>query len=88
MGTGPTPAPPTPTTRSTATQPGLAGEQLARSSAARARLRWLLLLEVANLLLDVLTPFLALYLVAVEHVAPSVAALAVAVRLGPAWPAT
>ena len=45
-------------------------------------LRCLLLLEVANLLLDVLTPFLALYLVAVDHVAPSVAALAVAVRLG------
>ena len=31
-------------------------------------LRWLMLLEVANLLLDVLTPFLALYLVAVGHV--------------------
>ncbi len=45
-------------------------------------LRWLTLLEVANLLLDVLTPFLALYLVAVDHVSPSVAALGVAVRLG------
>jgi FSR family fosmidomycin resistance protein-like MFS transporter len=45
-------------------------------------LRWLVLLEVANLLLDVLTPFLALYLVAVVHVTPAVAALAVAVRLG------
>lgn len=45
-------------------------------------IRWLMLLEVANLLLDVLTAFLALYLVAVLHVAPSVAALAVAVRLG------
>jgi MFS transporter, FSR family, fosmidomycin resistance protein len=44
--------------------------------------RWLMLLEVANLLLDVLTPFLALYLVAVVHVSPAVAALAVAVRLG------
>lgn len=54
-----------------------AGSIVRRSGA----LRWLLLLEVANLLLDVLTPFLALYLVAVEHVAPSVAALAVAVRL-------
>ena len=45
-------------------------------------LRWLALLEVADLLLDVLTPFLALYLVAVVHVAPPVAALAIAVRLG------
>jgi MFS transporter, FSR family, fosmidomycin resistance protein len=45
-------------------------------------LRWLMLLEVADLLLDVLTPFLALYLVTVDHVSPSVAALAVAVRLG------
>ncbi|HEY2316330.1 MAG TPA: MFS transporter, partial [Streptosporangiaceae bacterium] len=45
-------------------------------------LRWLMLLEVANLLLDVLTPFLALYLVAVGHISPPVAALAIAVRLG------
>lgn len=45
-------------------------------------LRWLALLEVANLLLDVLTPFLALYLVVAVHVSPPVAALAVAVRLG------
>ncbi len=45
-------------------------------------LRWLMLLEVADLLLDVLTPFLALYLVTVDHVSPSVAALGVAVRLG------
>jgi FSR family fosmidomycin resistance protein-like MFS transporter len=45
-------------------------------------LRWLVLLEVANLLLDVLTPFLALYLVAVVHVSPAVAALAIAMRLG------
>jgi MFS transporter, FSR family, fosmidomycin resistance protein len=45
-------------------------------------LRWLVLLEVANLMLDVLTPFLALYLVAVVHVSPAIAALGVAVRLG------
>jgi MFS transporter, FSR family, fosmidomycin resistance protein len=45
-------------------------------------LRWLMLLEVADLLLDVLTAFLALYLVAVAHVSPAVAALAIAVRLG------
>ncbi len=44
--------------------------------------RWLTLLEVSNLLLDVLTAFLALYLVAVVHASPAVAALGVAVRLG------
>jgi MFS transporter, FSR family, fosmidomycin resistance protein len=45
-------------------------------------LRWLVLLEVADLLLDVLTTFLALYMVVTVHVSPAVAALAVAVRLG------
>ena len=43
--------------------------------------RWLLLLEVADLLLDVLGGFLALYLVAVAHATPAEAALGVAVRL-------
>jgi MFS transporter, FSR family, fosmidomycin resistance protein len=52
---------------------------IVRSSGA---VRWLVLLEVADLLLDVLTPFLALYLVAVVHVSPAVAALAIAIRLG------
>ena len=52
---------------------------LARGSGA---LRWLALLEVSDLLLDVLTAFLAVYLVAVGHVSPTVAALGVAVRLG------
>jgi hypothetical protein len=45
-------------------------------------MRWLVLIEVANLLVDVLTGFLALYVVTVLHVTPAVAALAVAVRLG------
>jgi len=45
-------------------------------------LRWLALLEVSDLLLDVLTAFLAVYLVAVVHASPAVAALGVAVRLG------
>ncbi len=45
-------------------------------------LRWLLLIEVADLLVDVFTGFLALYLVDVAHLTPEVAALAVAVRLG------
>ena len=45
-------------------------------------LRWLVLLEVSDLLLDVLTGFLAVYFVAVVHASPVQAALAVAVRLG------
>jgi FSR family fosmidomycin resistance protein-like MFS transporter len=44
-------------------------------------LRWLVLLQVADLLLDVLTGFVALYFVAVDGVSPSRAALAVGVRL-------
>jgi len=47
-------------------------------------LRWLGLLVVADLLVDVLTGFLALYLVDVAHLRPAVAALAIAVRLGSA----
>jgi FSR family fosmidomycin resistance protein-like MFS transporter len=46
--------------------------------------RWVLLIEVADLLVDVLTGFLALYLVDVAHLSPAVAALAIAVRLGAA----
>jgi len=45
-------------------------------------LRWLLLIEVADLLVDVFTGFLALYLVDVAHLTPAVAALAIAIRLG------
>jgi MFS transporter, FSR family, fosmidomycin resistance protein len=44
--------------------------------------RWLVLLQVADLMLDVFTAFLALYMVAVVHVSPGVAAITVAVRLG------
>jgi FSR family fosmidomycin resistance protein-like MFS transporter len=44
-------------------------------------LRWLVLLQVADLLLDVLTGFVALYFVAVAGVSPGRAALAVGVRL-------
>jgi MFS transporter, FSR family, fosmidomycin resistance protein len=47
-------------------------------------LRWLLLIEVGDLLVDVFTGFLALYLVDVAHMTPAVAALAIAVRLGAA----
>ncbi len=45
-------------------------------------MRWLLLLQVADLLVDVFTGFLGLYLVKVAHLSPTVAALAIAIRLG------
>jgi FSR family fosmidomycin resistance protein-like MFS transporter len=48
----------------------------------RGVLRWLALLEVSDLLLDVFTGFLAVYFVAVVHASPVQAALAVAVRYG------
>jgi MFS transporter, FSR family, fosmidomycin resistance protein len=44
--------------------------------------RWVVLIEVADLLVDVLTGFLALYLVDVAHLAPPIAALAIAIRFG------
>ena len=60
----------------------------AREVAAALRdwetLRWLLLIEVADLLVDVFTGFLALYLVDVAHLSPAVAAMAIAIRLGAA----
>jgi FSR family fosmidomycin resistance protein-like MFS transporter len=66
----------------------LSWKERARETVAALRswrtLRWLLLTEVANLLVDVFTGFLALYLVDVAHLAPAVAALAIAIRLGAA----
>jgi FSR family fosmidomycin resistance protein-like MFS transporter len=57
-----------------------------REVAAAARrwavLRWLILLEIANWLVDVLTGFVAVYLVDVVHASAAVAALVVAIRLG------
>ena len=55
-------------------------------AAARDRgvLRWLVLLQIADLLVDVFTGFLGLYLVDVAHLRPAVAALAIAIRLGAA----
>ncbi|MGI9009413.1 MAG: MFS transporter [Streptosporangiaceae bacterium] len=44
--------------------------------------RWLVLLEVSDLLLDVLTGYVGVYMVDVAHVSPAEAAIAVAVRLG------
>lgn len=47
-----------------------------------AVVRWLILLEAADLMLDVFTGFLAVYLVDVAHTSPAVAAIAVGIRLG------
>lgn len=44
--------------------------------------RWLLLLQVSDLLLDVLTGFVGIYLVDVAHASPAQAAVGVAIRLG------
>jgi FSR family fosmidomycin resistance protein-like MFS transporter len=60
----------------------------AREVTAAARnggvLRWLVLLQVADLLVDVFSGFLGLYLVDVAHLSPGVAALGIAIRLGAA----
>ena len=44
--------------------------------------RWLILLQVIDLLLDVLTGYVGIYLVDVAHASPAFAAVGVAVRLG------
>src|SRR6266542_3004316 len=64
-------------------EPGGAGALRRLRGALRQAgvVRWLVLLEVADLLLDVLTGFLAIYLVDVVHATPAQAALAVTVRL-------
>ena len=74
---GPAPLPPTSPSRVPPTSPSL-------FTAVRRPgvLRWLVLLQVSDLLLDVFTGFLALYLVAVAHATPAQAALGVAIRLG------
>jgi FSR family fosmidomycin resistance protein-like MFS transporter len=51
---------------------------------AKKAARWLMLLEVANLLVDGLTGFVAVYLVDVAHLTPALAAVAIAIRLGAA----
>jgi len=82
---GPRPVPPPPA----APEPG--PDQPGRGSALRrvgralrqpGVARWLVLLQVCDLLLDILTGFLALYLVDVVHATPEQAALGVAIRLG------
>ncbi len=62
---------------------GLAAARRARTALRQPGVaRWLVLLQVSDLLLDVFTGFLALYLVAVAQATPAQAALGVAVRLG------
>ena len=67
-------------------EPSVAWMTRAREVLAALRdwsvVRWALLTVVADLLVDVLTGFLALYLVDVAHLRPAVAALAIAIRLG------
>jgi FSR family fosmidomycin resistance protein-like MFS transporter len=62
--------------------PEPAGLRSALRAARRpAVLRWLILLQVSDLLLDVLTGFVAVYFVAAAGASPARAALAVGVRL-------
>jgi MFS transporter, FSR family, fosmidomycin resistance protein len=62
------------------------GAAAARRAAGTLRrpgvVRWLVLIQVSDLLLDILTGFLGLYLVDVVHATNEQAALGVAVRLG------
>ncbi len=44
--------------------------------------RWLALLQIGDLLLDVLTGYVGIYLVDVAHASPALAAVGVAIRLG------
>ncbi len=67
-------------TRPAGSWPGL--RAALRITVAAGAVRWLLLLETSDLLLDVFTGFLALYLVVSVHASPLVAAIGVAVRLG------
>jgi MFS transporter, FSR family, fosmidomycin resistance protein len=81
---GPRPVPPPTPPGSGLDQPGH-GSALRRVGRALRQpgvARWLVLLQVCDLLLDILTGFLALYLVDVVHATPEQAALDVAIRLG------
>jgi MFS transporter, FSR family, fosmidomycin resistance protein len=63
-------------------EPRRVPRQVIRALRGPGVLRWLAVLEVSDLLLDVFTGFLAVYFVAVGHASPVQAALAVAVRFG------
>ena len=56
--------------------------QAAAALRSRETARWLALLQVSDLLLDVLTGFVGVYLVDVAHASPTHAAIGVAIRLG------
>lgn len=86
---------PAPTSGPTVSEPAVTEATDSRPWMARVRevlaalrdwsvVRWLVLLQIADLLVDVFTGFLALYLVEVAHLSPVVAALAIAIRLGAA----
>ena len=80
-GCGPRPGPPeAPAPPRVASAPQ--GRPVIRVLLTAGVLRWLLLLQVCDLQLDILTGFLAVYLVDVVHATPAQAALGVAVRLG------
>ncbi len=61
-------------------RPGVRDVLAALRSGSAAR--WLVLLEIGDLLLDVLTGYVGIYLVDVAHASPAEAAVGVAVRLG------
>jgi FSR family fosmidomycin resistance protein-like MFS transporter len=61
---------------------GHAARRVAEALRQPGVVRWLVLIQVCDLLLDVLTGFLGLYLVDVVHATKEQAALAVAIRLG------
>lgn len=61
---------------------GSSGRHPSWAAVAAKAARWLILLQVADLLVDVLTGFAAVYLVSVAHATLTVAALAITLRLG------
>ena len=61
---------------------GSSGRHPSWAAVAAKAARWLILLQVADLLVDVLTGFAAVYLVSVAHATLAVAALAITLRLG------
>jgi FSR family fosmidomycin resistance protein-like MFS transporter len=56
--------------------------EVARALRTGDTARWLILLQVSDLLLDVLTGYIGVYLVDVAHASPAEAAVGVAIRLG------
>lgn len=65
-----------------ATDPGSSVGAALRALRVGGTARWLVLLQVSDLLLDVLTGFVGVYLVDVARAGPALAAVGVAIRLG------